>query len=61
MGIQIRSGGTAQRVGLWLGALSFLLLLVFPVDPGNGPASRMAAVALLMAIWWISDCILNLR
>jgi len=57
MGIQIRSGGTAQRVGLWLGALSFLLLLVFPVDPGNGPASRMAAVALLMAIWWISDCI----
>ena len=37
--------------------LAFFLLLVFPVDPGNPPASRMAAVALLMAIWWVSDCI----
>ncbi len=37
--------------------LAFFLLLAFPVDDGNPPASRMAAVALLMAIWWVSDCI----
>ena len=57
MSTESRTRGTAKRVGLWLGALSFLLLLAFPVDQGNGPASRMAAVALLMAIWWVSDCI----
>jgi sodium-dependent dicarboxylate transporter 2/3/5 len=57
MGIQRQIGGTAKRLGFWLGTLSFLLLLAFPIDPGNGPASRMAAVAVLMAIWWVSDCI----
>ncbi|MCJ7630752.1 MAG: SLC13 family permease, partial [Longimicrobiales bacterium] len=57
MGIQRRARGNAKRVGFWLGMLAFFLLLVFPVDGGNPPASRMAAVALLMAIWWVSDCI----
>ncbi|MBT8396342.1 MAG: SLC13/DASS family transporter [Gemmatimonadetes bacterium] len=57
MAIQNRTGGTGKRVGFWLGTVLFLVLLAFPVDPGNGPASRMAAVALLMAIWWVSDCI----
>jgi len=51
------TGSTAKRLGLWLGILAFVLLLVFPVDPGNTAASHMAAVALLMAIWWVSDCI----
>jgi len=57
MGAKNRTAGVAKRVGFWLGLLAFSLLLVFPVDPGNGPTSRMAAVALLMAIWWVSDCI----
>ena len=57
MGIRRQVGGKAKRVGFWLGLLSFFLLLIFPVDPGAPPASRMAAVALLMAIWWVSDCI----
>jgi sodium-dependent dicarboxylate transporter 2/3/5 len=35
----------------------FLLLLLFPMDPGNAPASRLAAVAFLMAAWWVSDAI----
>jgi sodium-dependent dicarboxylate transporter 2/3/5 len=57
MGTGRQTGGTAKRVGFWLGAVLFLLLLAFPVDPGNANASRMAAVALLMAVWWVSDCI----
>ena len=46
-----------RAIGLWLGLSVFLLLLIFPVDPGNVPASRLAAVALLMAIWWVTDAI----
>ncbi len=49
--------GRGQKVGLWLGLAFFVLLLVFPVDPSNGQASRMAAVALLMATWWVTDAI----
>lgn len=52
-----RTGDRGKQVGFWLGIVSFLLLMVFPVDPGNLPTSRMAAVALLMAIWWVTDCI----
>ena len=50
-----RSKGRAA--GLWLGLAAFALLTLFPVDPGNGAASRLAAVALLMAIWWVTDAI----
>ena len=49
--------GKARTVGLWLGVAAFLILLAVPVDPGNLPASRLAAVALLMAVWWVSDAI----
>jgi sodium-dependent dicarboxylate transporter 2/3/5 len=31
--------------------------LFLPVDASNVPASRLAAVALLMAVWWVSDAI----
>jgi len=57
MGKNRRTEGPARIVGLWLGVAAFLLLMAFPVDPGNTPASRMAAVALLMAVWWVSDAI----
>ncbi|MFM1895876.1 MAG: SdcS: sodium-dependent dicarboxylate transporter [Pseudomonadota bacterium] len=47
-----------SRVGLWLGPLVFILILVFvDLDPGNPLATRMAAVVVLMAIWWISEAI----
>ena len=49
--------GKAKTVGLWLGIAAFVLLLLFPVDPGNEPASRLAAVAALMAIWWMTEAI----
>ena len=52
---QTTSKGRALGLGLGLGA--FIFLLVFPIDPGNAPASRLAAVALLMAIWWVTDAI----
>ena len=48
-----RTAGAGQKIGLWLGLIFFVLLLLFPVDPSNGQASRMAAVALLMATWWL--------
>jgi sodium-dependent dicarboxylate transporter 2/3/5 len=57
MAIQRTSSGPGQNVGLWLGVAFFLLLMMFPVDPANVPASRLAAVAMLMATWWVSDAI----
>jgi sodium-dependent dicarboxylate transporter 2/3/5 len=50
-------GGPAQRIGFWLGIAAFVFLLIVPVDATNEPASNLAAVALLMAIWWVSDAI----
>ncbi len=48
----------ARRVGFWLGLVVFgLALSVGQVAPDLPLASRMAAVALLMAIWWISDAV----
>ena len=47
----------ARAIGFWLGAGCFILLLAFPIDPGNLPASRLAAVASLMAIWWVSNAL----
>lgn len=49
--------GPWRRIGLWLGVVFFVLLLLFPIDPSNGGASRLAAVAMLMATWWVTDAI----
>ncbi len=46
-----------RAIGFWLGVGCFLLLLALPIDPGNLPASRLAAVASLMAIWWVSNAL----
>jgi len=49
---------TRQKVGLWLGPLLFVLMLSIPVPPGMEPsAQKMAAVALLMATWWMCESI----
>ncbi len=48
---------TTQTVGLILGPLLFLLLMQFDFDPGNPAPTRLAAVAGLMAVWWITDAI----
>ena len=44
--------------GLILGPMLFLLLLLLPTPSGLEPvAMRMAAVATLMAVWWITEAI----
>jgi len=44
--------------GFWLGVVLFLVMLLLPRPSGMSPsAQRMAAVALLMACWWISEAI----
>jgi sodium-dependent dicarboxylate transporter 2/3/5 len=57
MAIEAQRGGRGQKVGLYLGPAFFVLLMLFPIEPSNAPASRLAAVALLMATWWVTDAI----
>jgi sodium-dependent dicarboxylate transporter 2/3/5 len=48
----------SQRIGLVLGPLlAVLVALVLDLEPGRPEATRMAAVAVLMACWWITDAI----
>ena len=47
-----------SRIGLVLGPTVFLLMLFFvDLDPSNPLVTRMAAIILLMAIWWITEAI----
>jgi len=47
-----------QLVGLWLGLVLFFGMLMLPTPTGMEPvARRMAAVALLMATWWMCESI----
>lgn len=46
-----------QVIGLVLGPALFLLLMLTDLDPGRPEVTRMAAVAVLMATWWITDAI----
>lgn len=46
-----------RAIGLWLGFAACILLIAFPVDPGNPGASRLAGIAILMAIWWVTEAI----
>lgn len=53
-----RSYTTRQKVGLWLGPLLFIAMLLLPTPAGMEPsAQKMAAVALLMATWWMCESI----
>ncbi len=47
-----------QMVGLFLGAFLFVLMLLIPTPEGmTADAQKMAAVALLMSAWWITEAI----
>ncbi len=51
-------GSIKQKIGLIGGALAALIILLFvDLDPGNPMVTRTAAVALLMAVWWITEAI----
>jgi len=46
------------RAGLWLGPILFLAVLLLPAPEGLGPeAQRVAAVAVLMATWWMTEAL----
>ena len=50
--------GLRPKIGLVLGPLLFLTLVLCPTPAGlDPPAMRMAAVAALMAVWWITEAI----
>ena len=47
-----------SQIGLLLGPVLFVLLLLLPVPGGMSPEGmHVAAVAALMAVWWISEAI----
>ena len=47
-----------QLIGLFLGPILFLLMILAPAPAGMAPsAQKMAAVALLMATWWMCESI----
>ena len=60
-----KSGPTrsmSQMIGLILGpVLFFIAILFFDLEPEKPIVTRMAAVAILMAVWWITDAIPLLR
>ena len=46
-----------RLVGLILGPALFLIILACDLEPGNPAATRLAAIAALMATWWITEAI----
>ena len=45
-------------VGTWLGPLAAVLILVFTdLDPGRASVTAMAAVAVWMAVWWMTEAV----
>ncbi len=46
-----------QRIGLALGPVLFVVINFLDLEPGNPALTRMAAVAALMATWWITEAI----
>src|SRR3990167_11448107 len=47
-----------QKIGFIFGLLILILILIFAdLDPTNPNLTKMAAVAALMAVWWITEAI----
>jgi sodium-dependent dicarboxylate transporter 2/3/5 len=48
----------AKRVGLWVGIAAFMLMvLVGPTASMTAPAWHVAALTVLMAIWWMTEAL----
>jgi sodium-dependent dicarboxylate transporter 2/3/5 len=55
---EIREHPLHKRLGLLAGAVLFVVVLLLPPPAGLPPAGwRTAAVALLMAVWWMTEAI----
>jgi sodium-dependent dicarboxylate transporter 2/3/5 len=51
-------GAVSRRTGVWAGVAVALLLLLLPLGgPEDVAARRTAAVAALMAVWWLTEAI----
>jgi sodium-dependent dicarboxylate transporter 2/3/5 len=47
-----------RRFGLIIGpVVSLILLIFFDLDPGHPEVTKASAVALLMAVWWITEAV----
>jgi len=57
--INILSGWKRREtIGLFLGfVLALILLLFFDLDPENPAVTRTASIAVLMAVWWLTEAI----
>ena len=54
----VRLAGRRSQVGLFLGPALFLCILLLPLPEGMSvDGLRVAAVAVLMAIWWLTEAI----
>ena len=50
--------GQRKLIGLFLGPALFFLILLLPLPAGMAPAGlRVAAITVLMAVWWITEAI----
>lgn len=50
--------GKLRRVGLYLGPIAFLATILGPAPAGMSPeGQRVAAVAVFMGVWWITEAI----
>jgi sodium-dependent dicarboxylate transporter 2/3/5 len=50
--------GKRERIGLFAGPIAFLVVLSMPLPEGMHPAAlSVAAVTLLMAVWWVTEAI----
>jgi len=49
---------TSERIGLWAGLALFVTMLLAPSPAGmSDPAWHVAALVLLMAIWWMTQAL----
>ena len=49
---------TTQRIGLFLGPVVFIIMLsITPPEGMNPSAMKVAAIAALMAVWWITEAV----
>jgi len=55
---EAKAAGRVRQIGLVAGAACFLALLFAPLPPGMpAPAGAVAALAALMAIWWMTEAL----
>ena len=56
--VETASASRARRVGILLGPALCLAMLLLPAPEGLAPAGwKVAAVAALMAVWWVTEAI----